>query len=86
MDDTAQTLAAFLHDLNFAQPPNTSGLYSASPADLKQLYTDIVAMQIAARDLRYWGRQARGAATAMSQGERNLRNIETAERQFDKLP
>jgi hypothetical protein len=36
--------------------------------------------------MRYWSRQARGAVLALLAGERDLRKIESAERQFDQVP
>jgi len=45
-----------------------------------------VELEIGSEEFRYWSRQARGAASVMVRGERNLHEIETAERQFNSLP
>jgi len=59
---------------------------NATPDEMKDLYDKLVDVEQATRRFRYWSRQARGATTAMLQGERDLHKIEAAERQFDKLP
>jgi len=79
-------LDAFVRELDFAQPAGAKPLSSASPADLKQLHTLIVQLEEATGTMRYWSRQARGAATALLAGERDLHKLQAAERQFDKLP
>jgi hypothetical protein len=79
-------LDAFVRELNFAQPAGTKPLSAASPANLKQLHTLIVQLEEATSTMRYWSRQARGAATALLAGERDLHKLQAAERQFDKLP
>ena len=53
---------------------------------MKDLYEKLVDFDQASFRFRYWSRQARGATTVMLQGERDLRRIEAAEGQFDKLP
>ena len=53
---------------------------------LRQLHRDLVHAQMAANGFRYWCRQTRGAALALSHGDHDLRKIEAAERQFDNVP
>jgi hypothetical protein len=45
-----------------------------------------IELEIGEAEFLYWSRQARGAASVMAGGERNLREIEAAERQFNDLP
>lgn len=54
--------------------------------ELKQMQSNTVDLEINSEEFRYWSRQVRGAATVMGRGERNLRKIEAAERQFNSLP
>jgi DNA-binding protein YbaB len=65
-----------------------STLVGLAPAqdELKQMQTNTVELEIGSEEFRYWSRQARGAASVMVRGERNLHEIETAERQFNSLP
>ena len=72
--------------ISYAKPTGTSPFDHATPEDMKDLYDKLVDYEQATRSLRFWSRQARGAATMMLPGERDLRKIESAERQFDKLP
>jgi len=75
-----------LRQLGFALSPGVNPLASASPADLKELHSGIVDFEEAAILMRDRGRVSRGAALALSQGERDLHKIQAAERQFDNLP
>jgi hypothetical protein len=86
LTDTSRTLDSFNREIAFDKAPGSNPFATASPEQLRQLHADIVECELAIRDMRYWSRQARGAATALLQGERDLHQIETAERQFDKLP
>jgi hypothetical protein len=70
----------------FSKPASSSPFDNATPDEMKDLYDKLVDFEQATRRFRYWSRQARGATTAMLQGERDLHKIEAAERQFDKLP
>lgn len=54
--------------------------------ELKQMQRNTVDLEINSEEFLYWSRQVRGAATVMVRGERNLRRIEAAERQFNNLP
>jgi hypothetical protein len=72
--------------IGFAKPAGGSPFDNATPDEMKDLYDRLVDFEQATRRFRYWSRQARGATTAMLQGERDLHRIEAAERQFDKLP
>jgi hypothetical protein len=65
-----------------------STLVGLTPAqdELKQMQRNTVELEIGSEEFRYWSRQARGAASVMVRGERNLHEIETAERQFNSLP
>jgi hypothetical protein len=86
LSDTTRTLDSFNREIAFDKAPGTNPYASATPEQLKQLHSDLVECELAFRGMRYWSRQARGATTALLQGERDLHKIETAERQFDKLP
>jgi hypothetical protein len=86
LTDTIRTLDSFNREIAFDKAPGTNPYASATPDQLRQLHADLVECELALRDMRYWSRQARGAATALLEGERDLHKIETAERQFDKLP
>ncbi|CAN5904633.1 hypothetical protein BH11PSE1_BH11PSE1_27960 [soil metagenome] len=57
-----------------------------SSQDLEKLLDGTVRVEVKVARFIYWSRQARGAATALQQGETKLRNIQAAERQFDGLP
>ena len=70
----------------FATPASSSPFDNLTPDEMKDLYDKLIDFDQAALRFRYWSREARGATTAMLQGERDLRRIEAAERQFDKLP
>jgi hypothetical protein len=54
--------------------------------ELKQMQRNTVDLEISSEEFLYWSRQARGAASVMVRGERNLHKIEAAERQFNSLP
>jgi len=84
--EALRALDTSVRDLAFALPTGAKPLSAASPTDLNQLYTLMVQFEVATRDMRYWSRQARGAATALLAGERDLHKLQAAERQFDKLP
>ena len=87
MYDKARTaLDTAVRRISFAKPAGDSPLGHATPEDMKDLYDKLVDFEQATHAFRYWSRQARGAATAMLHGERDLPRIESAERQFDKLP
>jgi hypothetical protein len=86
LGDARLSLNSFTRELNFAKVPGTSPFANATPEQLEQLDAHLAQLAVALQEMRYWSRQTRGAVTAILQGERNLRNIETAERQFDKLP
>ncbi|MES2392286.1 MAG: hypothetical protein V4555_11640 [Acidobacteriota bacterium] len=79
-------LDAFARELNFALPAGAKPLASASPADLTELHTRRGEDEAATVQMRYWSRQARGAVTGLLAGQRDLHQIETAERQFDNIP
>ena len=57
-----------------------------STEDLKLLYADLVDFEVSYTSFRSWCREARGAATAMSHGERDLRKIEASEHTFLSKP
>ncbi|MGA7156068.1 MAG: hypothetical protein WBY53_04440 [Acidobacteriaceae bacterium] len=57
-----------------------------SPASLAEFYKAIVRAQGDRSQLLFAARYARGAATALLQGERDLPKIQAAERQFNNLP
>jgi len=59
---------------------------SLVPDDLKQVLRSNANYEISADEFLYWSRQARGAASVMMRGERNLHEIEAAERQFNSGP
>jgi hypothetical protein len=86
LTDTIRTLDSFNREIAFDKAPGINPYASATTDQLRQLHADLVECELAFRDMRYWSRQARGATTAMLQGERDLHRIEAAERQFDKLP
>jgi len=62
---------------------NTLAGLTLAPEDLKEMLTSNANFEISSDEFLYWSRQARGAASVMIQGERNLHNIEVAERQFN---
>ena len=90
LNDTSHTWDTEVRKLYFgrASTPSTNPLATATLTndELKQLYSDLDNREEAIRRFAYWCRQARGAATALHQGERNLHKIESAERQFDNQP
>ena len=57
-----------------------------SPQEVRDLYSDTVRLEVKAADFLFWSRQVRGAAVALQRGDRNLRTVQAAERQFDHLP
>lgn len=57
-----------------------------SSQEYEKLFDATVRVELKISKFVFWSRQARGAATALQRGERKLRNIEAAERQFDGLP
>jgi hypothetical protein len=57
-----------------------------SPDELRQLHRGTVHVEVAEGGFRYWSRQVRGAALALSHGERDLLKLQAAERQFNNLP
>jgi hypothetical protein len=65
--------------------PRLNGL-NVSSQDLEKLFDGTVRVELKTAKFVYWSRQARGAATALYRGERRLRKIQAAERQFDGLP
>ena len=68
----------------FGQDPATDPVTTATPELLRQFYADLVPLQTARTHLLRVSRGARGAATALLQGERDLHKIQQAEHQFDK--
>jgi hypothetical protein len=85
-DKARTSFKTALRRISFGKPAGNSPFDHTTPEDMKDLYDKLVDYEQATSAFRYWSRQARGAATAMLQGERNLSRIESAERQFDKLP
>ena len=59
---------------------------SLSSQELKELFDHLVRVELKVARFVYWSRQTHGAAVALQHGERKLRKIEAAERQFDGLP
>jgi hypothetical protein len=57
-----------------------------APDDLKEMQKTTVELEIGSQEFLYWSRQVRGAASVMTRGERDLHDIEAAERQFNNLP
>ena len=85
-DHSRMAVDTAIRRIPFAKPAGSSPLDNATLDEMKDLYDKLVDFEQAARRFRYWSRQARGATTAILQGERDLHKIEAAERQFDKLP
>ena len=85
-DHARMAVDTAIRRIPFAKPAGSSPLDNATLDEMKDLYDKLVDFEQAARRFRYWSRQARGATTAILQGERDLHKIEAAERQFDKLP
>lgn len=65
-----------------------STLVGLTPAldQLRQMQRDTIELEIGSEEFLYWSRQARGAASVMVRGEKNLHEIDSAERQFNSLP
>jgi hypothetical protein len=85
-DQARNALDTASRRISFAKPADGSPFENATPEEIKDLYDKLVDFEQASRGFRYWSRQARGAATAMLQGERDLHKVQAAERQFDTLP
>jgi hypothetical protein len=85
-DHARMAVDTAIRRISFGKPASSSPFDNATPGEMKDLYDKLVDFDQAILRFRYWSRQARGAATAMLQGERDLHKIEAAERQFDKLP
>jgi hypothetical protein len=62
---------------------NTLAGLTLGPDDLKEMLRSNANLEISLDEFLYWSRQARGAASVMMRGERNLHQIEAAERQFN---
>jgi hypothetical protein len=84
--DDASKLSSYRQGLAFGLPEGTEPLARATPQQLGELHADLISYEKSKDNFQYWERQARGAATALASGERKLRSIESAERQFNKLP
>jgi len=84
--DDASKLSNDRQGLAFGLPEGTEPLTRATPQQLGELYADLISYEKSKDNFQYWERETRGAASALASGERNLRTIESAERQFDKLP
>ena len=77
---TANVAVDLTHYLPIQQLQNAS----LTPAQLDETYKDAVRVSISSAKLLYFTRSARGAATAMLKGKRDLRDIQAAEHQFDQ--
>jgi hypothetical protein len=96
--ETRDNVQKDLRSLPFSNPSLPADAYAAfrgpldlqnvtlAPASLEELYKAMISAQINASAFRYWSRQVRGAAVELKKGDRDLQKIQTAERQFDKLP
>jgi hypothetical protein len=54
-----------------------------APDELMQMLRSDANFEISSDEFLYWSRQARGAVSVMIRGERNLHEIEAAERQYN---
>jgi hypothetical protein len=65
--------------------PNALQNITLAPASLEELYKRSISVEVSSTAFRNWSRYVRGAALELQKGDRDLRQVQNAERQFDNL-